>query len=594
MITLTFSRAIPVFFVIQTLLFLLLLMVSEKKSHINTKLNISKKALSTIMVLLYVILIISDILLLLGRINYVFQTIIATIIPATIVPLLVMNSEHKLMFAIVLLWHLLLLGLTMPPDLLSITEGVHMTRTMVIYGKWLPELAHNPSYNPFPTMAFLRVALSYTTGIPWFSWFIAYAMLLITTLAFDLAVYSLALRATPSHNTAILAVIISALTPYLVVTGHAYQVPATIMWLLSIAILIKTLREPKKADFIPIILLYVAAILTHTTAYVAMMFPLMLIILKLIFERKEMNLKIHPVMKAIIIIFLTLGIFRIAYEELYVKYVYNLGYSGIKSLVSNLLTLLTLSSEEEGIRLKFSLYDYSGIPFYQAFLWALTASLATAITIYNMLRKRINIVILTSFISGALFIGLGYLSATLVVVSTQLYRGTYVAFSFLIPLAAETIRKVINSRKRSLALIVIFILIFSSFLATRDPEISPLYKLKSRGIPEKVLDMAATQSDIVKADIIINSVNEIEVFNNLTFYSKYSLRFERLTTYGESIPMFYSRLSDALYKALYMRGYTIKDAPIANINIVDLSKLSTLTANYSIIINFGDEIVFKA
>jgi hypothetical protein len=593
MITLTFSRAIPVFFVIQTLLFLLLLIASEKKSHINTKLNISKKALSTIMVLLYIILIISDISLLLGRINYVFQTITATIIPATIVPLLVMNSEHKLMFAIVLLWHLLLLGLTMPPDLLSITEGVHMTRTMVIYGKWLPELAHNPSYNPFPTMAFLRAALSYTTGIPWFSWFIAYTMLLITTLAFDLAVYSLALRATSSHSTAILAVIISALTPYLVVTGHAYQVPATIMWLLSIAILIKTLREPKKADFIPIILLYVAAILTHATAYVVMMFPLMLIILKLIFERKEMNLKIHPVMKAVIIIFLTLGIFRMAYEELYAKYVYNLSYSGIKSLVNKLLTLLTLSSEEEGIGLKFSLYDYSGIPFYQAFLWALTASLATAITIYNMLRKRINIVILTSFISGALFIGLGYILATLVV-STQLYRGTYVAFSFLIPLAAETIRKVINSRKRSLALIVVFILIFSSFLATRDPEISPLYKLKSRGIPEKVLDIAATQSDIVKADIIINSVNEIEVFNNLAFYSKYSLRFERLTTYGGSILMFYSRLSDALYKALYIRGYTIKDAPIANINIVDLSKLSTFTANYSIVINFGDEIVFKA
>jgi hypothetical protein len=593
MITLTFSRAILVFFVIQTLLSLLLLVASKRKGHINTKLNISKKALSTIMVLLYIILIISDILLLLGRIDYILQTIIATIISATIVPLLVMNSEHKLTFAIVLLWHLLLLGLAMSPDLLSITEGVHMVRTMIIYGRWIPELAHNPSYNPFPTMAFLRAALSYTTGIPWFSWFIAYTMLLITTLAFDLAVYSLALRATSSHNTAILAVIIGALTPYLVVTGHAYQVPATIMWLLSIAILIKTLREPKKADFIPIILLYVVAILTHATAYVVMIFPLMLIILKLIFERKEMNLKIHPVMKTVIIIFLTLGIFRIAYEELYAKYVYNLGYSSIESLVGKLLTLLTLSSEGEGIGLKFSLYDYSGIPFYQAFLWALTASLATAITIYNMLRKCINIVILTSFISGALFIGLGYLSASLVV-STQLYRGVYVAFSFLIPLAAETIRKVINSRKRTLALIVVFILIFSSFLATRDPEISPLYKLKSRGIPEKVLDMAATQSDIVKADIIINSVNEIEVFNNLAFYSKYSLRFERLTTYGGSIPMFYSRLSDALYKALYIRGYTIKDAPIANINIVDLSKLSTFTANYSIVINFGDEIVFKA
>jgi len=32
---------------------------------------------------------------------------------------------------------------------------------------------------------------------------------------------------------------------------------------------------------------------------------------------------------------------------------------------------------------------------------------------------------------------------------------------------------------------------------------------------------------------------------------------------------------------------------MANINIVDLSKLSISIANYNIVINFGDEIVFK-
>jgi len=589
MITLTFSRAIPVFFAIQTLLFLLLLIASEK-NHKITKLNTSKKASSTIIILLYIILIIGNILLLLDRINYIFQTIVVTIIPAIIITLLVKGSEHKLMFTIVLLWHLLLLGITMPPDLLSITEGVHMTRTMVMYGKWIPELAHNPSYNPFPTTAFLRAALSYVTGIPWFSWFVAYIMLLITTLAFDLAVYSLTLRTTSSHNTAILAIIIAALTPYLVVTGHAYQVPATIMWILSIAILIKTLEKPKKEDFIPIILLYIAAILTHTSAYVVIVFPLMLILLKLVFERKEMNLKIHPIMKIAIMTFLALGIFRVAYEELYAKYVYSLGYSGIEGLVTKLLTLFT---EEESIGFKFSLYDYSGISFYQAFLWALIASLATAIIVYNMLRNRIDIIMLTLFVVGALFIGLGYLLATLTVVSTQLYRGTYAAFSFFIPLAAKTIRRVINSRKRSLALIVVFILAFSSFLATRDPEISPLYSLKSRGIPEEALTMIATQSDIIKANITVNLVNEIKVFNDLMLFSKYSLRFERLTTYGGRITMVYNRFSDALYKMLYIRGYTIRDTPIANINIVHLNKLSISIANYSIVINFGDEVIFK-
>jgi len=588
MITLTFSRAIPVFFAVQTLLFLLLL-IASKKNHKNTRLSTPKKA-SSITILLYTILIVSNILLLLGRINRIFQTIIITIVPAIIVPLLVMEPVPKLMFTIVLLWHMLLLGITMPPDLLSITEGIHMTRTMIMYGKWIPELAHNPSYNLFPTMAFLRAALSYITGIPWFSWFVTYIMLLITVLAFDLAVYSLTLRTASSYNTAILAIIIAALTPYLVVTSHAYQVPATIMWILSIAILLKTVEKPKIVDFIPIVLLYVAAILTHASAYVAMVFPLMQVLLKLVFERKEMNLKIQPIMKIVVIVFLALGIFRVAYEELYAKYVFSLGYGSVNALITKLLTLFT---EEESIGFKLSLYDYGGTPFYQAFLWAFTASLATANIIYNMLKNRIDIIMLTLFVIGALFIGLGYLLVTLTTVSTQLYRGFYVAFSFFIPLAAEAVGRVINSRKRTLALIIVLILVSSSFLATRDPEISPLYHLKSRGIPEEVLAMSATQSDIVKANIIINLVNDVKVFNDLMLFSKYSLRFERLTTYGERIIMIYNRFSDALYKMLYIYGYAIGDVPIVIINVVDPSNPSISISNYNIVINFANEIVFK-
>jgi len=256
--------------------------------------------------------------------------------------------------------------------------------------------------------------------------------------------------------------------------------------------------------------------------------------------------------------------------------------------------LLTLSTGKESIGFKLSLYDYGGVPFYQAFLWALTASLATAIVAYNVLRNSVDVIMLTFFVIGALFVGLGYFIATTPpAVSTQLYRGNYVAFSFFIPLAAEAIRRVINSKKRSLVLIVVFILAFSSYLAARDPEISPLYSLKYRGIPEEALTMVATQSDIVKANITVNLVNEIKDFDNLMLFSKYFLRFERLTTYGDRITMFYNRFSDALYKVLYIRGYTIGDAPMANINIVDLSKLSISIANYNIVINFGDEIVFK-
>jgi hypothetical protein len=590
MITLTFSRAIPVFFAIQTLLFLLLLLASEKKVNRIMNPNISERA-PFIIILLYVILIVGNILMILGKISYAVQTIIVTIVPAIVVLLLAMGLKAKPMFAVIVLWHMLLLSFAMPSDLLSITEGVHMTRTMIMYGRWIPELAHNPSYNPFPTMAFLRALLSFAMGIPWFSWFIAYVMLIIVTLAFDLAVYSLALKITASFSAAILAVIIGALTPYLVVTGHAYQVPATIMWLLSITILMKTLRNLKRINLITIILLYIAAILTHATAYVVMVFPLLLVLLKYVFERKEKSFRMHPIIKVVIIIFLGFGIFRAVYEELYAKCLYNLGYSGITRLIDKLLVFFN-KEDTEGF--KFSLYDYSGVPFYQASLWALTASLSTTIVIYCILRKHVDIIMLVLFVSGALFIGLGYLLATLTIVSTQLYRGAYVAFSFLIPLAAETIRKIIDSRRISLTLVVVFILIFSSFLAIRDPGISPLYRLKSRGIPEKVLNMAATQSDIVKANITVDLLNKIEILNDLMLYSKYSLWFERLTTYGRRIPMFYSKFSDALYKVLYIRGCTRGDAPIVDINVADPSMFTVSIANYSIVVNFGDDVVLKA
>jgi hypothetical protein len=611
MITLTFSRAILIFFAIQTLLYLLLLIASERKTNvntgINTKVNISARVLSAMMILLYIILIAGNLLVILGKINYTFQTIIVVTVPLVLMTLSVACPKAKLMFVLTILWHMLLissartlnlplttqgfsLGFAMTTDLISIYEGSHMTRTMIMYGRWIPELAHNPSYNPFPTIAFLHATLSNITGIPWFSWFVIYILLLITLLAFDLVIYDLTLTITSSHTAAIFAVIVGALTPYLVVTGQAYQISASIMGFLSITIFIKTLTEPRRANLISIMLLYVTAILTHASAYIVMTFPLILTLLRLLLERRETSFKVHPIVKNIIILFLVLGIFRIAYEELYAKYVYNLGYSGITSLMNRLLALFT---EEESIRLKLSLYDYSGIPFYQAFLWVLTASLATATIIHSILKKRINAITLAFFISGALFIGLGYLLATLTAVSTQLYRGAYVAFSFFIPLATEATERIVNSRKKSLALIVVFILAFSSFLATRDPEISPLYKLKSRGIPEEALTMAVTQSDIVKANITTNLVNEIKVFNDLMLFSKYSLRFERFSTYGRHITMIYSRFSDALYKALYIRGYTIGDAPIVNINVVDPSKHSISIASYSIVINFGDEIVFE-
>jgi hypothetical protein len=97
----------------------------------------------------------------------------------------------------------------------------------------------------------------------------------------------------------------------------------------------------------------------------------------------------------------------------------------------------------------------------------------------------------------------------------------------------------------------------------------------------------------VKANITVDLLNKIEILNDLMLFSKYSLWFERLTTYGRRIPMFYGKFSDALYKVLYIRGCTRGDAPIVDINVADPSMLTASIANYSIIVNFGDDLVLK-
>jgi len=592
MIPLTFSRAIPLFFVTQTLLFLLLLTASDKKAN-NNGLRIPGKIQSLIASFLYMILVLGNALTILGGFRYSFAyNIVVTTTPAILILLLATTPLPKRLFALMLLWHTMLLGLEAPLDMLSITEGVHMTRTMAIYGRWIPELAHNPSYNPFPTMAFIRTALSYVTGIPWFHWFLAFAILIVVALAFDLAVLTLTLKITSDYRIALLAVIVGALTPYLLVTGHAYQVPANIMWLLSVSLLIKALRAYKKSDIIPIALLYLSSILTHTTAYIVMVFPLILVLAnRLIKSDQNIREGYSRLMKIVIPTFLVMGIFRVVYEELYVRYIYKIGYGGVLELVNKIFAILIGKESLEDF--KFSLYDFGGIPFYQAFLWALTASLASAALLYCVIKRRaLNVILFTFFLTASLFIALGYLQATFVKITTQQYRSVYVSFSLLVPLAAIAVGKIISSRNKYLIVVVLAVFVVSSFLALRDPEISTIYRLKARGIPPEVLYMQPTQGDITKANIIIDSVKDVNIINFLAFYSSPSVRFERLTTCGRRIPMTYTKLTDAIYKLLYIYGYTVSDLPIVNINVVEPGKVGEDITLKSLMLNFGEDLVF--
>ena len=583
---LSFSRSIPLFLAIQTVMFFLFLRASERaKVKDGETLRTSNKISSITVRVLCALLIIGVVATILFKFRYTLTyTVITMLAPAILVPLIATGSSSKLMLVAIILWHFMLIAPEMPSDLLAITEGVHMTRTIILHERWIPEMAHNPSYNPFPTMAFIRAAVSLLTGLPWFDWSLGYILIAAVTLAFDLTLFALTSRMLSDRGAGLLAVMIAALTPYLLVMGHAYQVPANVMWLLCTLMLIKPPEKSKKSDVIVRAILFSSAILTHPTAYIAMIFPLTFLSLTYIVDKRLLSG--YSYVRGALFSIVVIGLFRFVYEEAYARYVGKMPFNAVKDLAIRIFT-------GEEFEAKLSLYDYSGIPFYQAFLWSLTASLACALILHYALKRSVDITLFSLFITASIFIAMGYMMATLTRVSTQLYRGQYVAFSFLVPLAALTTKKILDSRSKGLIAIMALLFISSSLLVMNDPEMSPRVAQRARGVPEIVESMRPTLADLVKAESIIGlTKGDINTISRLIFYSEASIAYERITTYGERMPMVYGRLQDALYKALYAHGHTIRDRPIVSIDSVVPSELSDAVSKYSMVHNFGREYVF--
>lgn len=572
------------FLIVQTIAFFMLLVVSERVKT-NKALRTSSEISSTMAHILYMVLIAGVVATLLFKFKYtILYNAIIILTPSLLIILMSLGFSFKPMLAVAMLWHFMLIATGVPSDLLAITEGSHMARTMILYSKWIPEMAHNPSYNPFPTMAFVGVALSFLTGLPWFNWGLAYILFLAVFLAFDLAVFTLTSRLFSDNRAGLLAVMITALTPYLLVTSHAYQVPANAMWLLCILAFTRSLGRPSESDAISRIVLFLTAILTHPSAYVAMMLPPIFLLTTYILDRRSLNGK-SSYIKSASLSLLVIGLFRFVYEELYAKYVGGSFFDAVKSLVSRVF----LGEEVEG---KLSLYDYAGIPFYQAFLWSLTASLACALILYYILKRSINPLLLSLFSTALIFIAIGYAMATLMEVSTNIYRAQYVAFSLIVPLASLTVKRILDSRAKYLVMTLVLLFLVASCLALNDPEISIRVALKARGIPEAIENAMPTSSDLMRAENIMSLMKDVETISNLCFYSEHSLTYERVTAYGGRILTIYGKFQDALYKALYIHGYTIRDEPIIPINSITTSELSSVISKYSMVYNSEEGLAF--
>ncbi|MCX8205326.1 MAG: hypothetical protein N3H31_06720 [Candidatus Nezhaarchaeota archaeon] len=584
---LSFSIAIPIFLALQTVVFLVLMILPERVRAKST-FEIPPKVSMIIARAICALLMIGSSMTIFTNFKYsILYNFLVTLTPAMLIFLIASGFSSKLMPAIAIMWHYILAAPEIGGDFLSITEGVHMTRTMILHGRWLPELAHNPSYNPFPTVAFIRAALSLLTGIPWYNQFIALVILVAVLISFDLAIFVLSSKIASDRNAGILAVMIFALTPYLFVFSHAYQVPANLMWLLSVYMFIRSLSTAKRRYPFLVTLLFFSAILTHATAYIEMILPAVFLLVKYLgsavnraFPKTYYS---HVVTMALLLI--VIGLTRFIFESLYAYYLGKMFFGAVGDLV----TKIFLGEELEA---RLTIYEYGGTPFYQAFLWSLTPSLACALIIQSFSKKSVNSILLSLFLTAFTFIGFGYVTAIAIRVSTQLYRGSYVAFSLLVPLAALAVKKIIDSRFKHLIIILSLVFLLASVFALNDPELSTDVAMKVRGIPEEVKDMRPSVADLIKVNYVMNFAEDIKVVSNIAFYSESTLVYERRTVYGEQIKTVFSKVGDALYKVLYINGYTVGDAPVFSISHVLPEELSDNASRFDIIYCSGKEVFF--
>jgi len=558
---LSFSSAILVFFVFQVLIFLVLLLLSER-ARIRSIFKIPPIVSAITVKVLYILLIIGVLAttFMNSRHTLLYNSLIV-LTPPILVLLAASNSLSKLTLATAIMWHYMLVAPEIEGDFISVTEGTHMTRTMIFYGRWLPELAHNPSYNPFPTMAFIRAALSLLTGLPWYNWITSLSTLIAVLVTFDLAIYIFSSKTCSDSRVGILAVIVFALTPYLLVTSHAYQVPATLLWFLSAYMFVQMLRSFQHKYSILIILFFVSAVLTHPTAYIEMILPVSFLLVR--YLGSIINLKHsegrYSHVKTVAVAFIVIGLTRFAFVVSYEHYVGGMFFNTIRDLIVKIF----LGEETE---IKPTLYEYGGVPFYQAFLWSLTASLACALIIQSFLKRSMNPVLLSLFLTTSIFIGLGYLTALIIRSTTQIHRGSYVAFTLLVPLAALAMKKIMDSKSKPLVIALSLIILLAACLALNDPELSPSTAKKVRGIP--VGNEGGSIEDLIKVSYITSFAKDLRVISDIALYSENTVVYERITFHGEKMKMVYSKIGDALYKTLYINGYTLGDKPIFPINYV--------------------------
>jgi len=383
-----------------------------------------------------------------------------------------------------------------PPFGISIAERTSSMARLSLEGHWDMNWHYlNPAYNPFPMDVSLFSTVSIITSIPYISKLNNWVIYLPFIIAFDLVLYSLTKRVTGSWVAGVLAIFILASTPPARIVGHGPKWIGNLLVLISALALIKAFEESSsRAKIIVANISYVAAIFFHPSAMIGAFFPFGIAAMsyfgKMVEEKKvRRRLSGSPLFRIVFAVFVVATLVRALYTSGYLEVI-------LPSLKNFVLTMFGYIAPNEELA---AVYELAVSPV-NAYAWVVPVSMASALVIYSMLRKRLTreALTLTMYFVGAAFASIGLLS---VLVKAGGFQGAmYPAFTFLIPAAAVVGERILKSSKILAAVALILMVLFVG-VAITDPMLS-----KERYSEIGAGDIHLSNEDYIEARFLVDTV----------------------------------------------------------------------------------------
>ena len=431
----------------------------------------------------------------------------------------------------IVFWHLSIYLGAMPQVDIATGEGTQMDRALALNDHWRFEWAHNPSYNPLPTMAFIRATLARVLNVPWYSYGLVFFLSLAWWIAYDLIIYVLTYTITKSYAASLLAMMFVAITPLTPIHQHPYQWSSNMLWLACLLVIIKMLQDRwwSTRSIATVVLLSLGSYLAHATGISLLILLFTAWIFAIIIEKANTVIKRFVYVEDSSLV----ALFRKIVPQLFLasamvftvrillpvgtfEYIFPVLRGAVTTLIDILREAFAPSTPTMEGAGHMPLYVRAGVSPVQAYSWVLAVSATISWFVYRVLRKRKVSYIETALIlSPLLIVGYAFLGYA-VFREPEVYfmnRTSYVFMPLLYPFAALTIIRIAR-QGRIFAMLVILMVGLGAVIASHDPNISPLQFAALRGREPVPL----LKEDIIKAEFIVERIEPYTI-DKLTIFS---------------------------------------------------------------------------